>query len=88
MWGTSSHKWERVRSIYTHHPKTSCWLLSPGVSKKTPGYSGIPKKLLGSKVLDILDIFPESLESLESPENFPKSPKLHWTAQVSSEKKP
>jgi hypothetical protein len=43
MWGTSSPKWERVRGIYTHHPKTSRWLLSPGISGKIPGYSGIPK---------------------------------------------
>jgi hypothetical protein len=43
MWGTSSPKWERVRGIYTHHPKTSSWLLSPGNSGKSPDTPESPK---------------------------------------------
>jgi hypothetical protein len=43
MWGTSSQKWERVRGIYTHQPKTSRWLLSPGISEKPPDTPETPK---------------------------------------------
>jgi hypothetical protein len=43
MWGTSIHKWERVRGIYTHHPKTRCWLLSPRISGKPPDTPESPK---------------------------------------------
>jgi hypothetical protein len=43
MWGTNNHKWERVRGIYTHHPKTSRWLLSPRISGKPPDTPESPK---------------------------------------------
>jgi hypothetical protein len=49
MWGTSGHKWERVRGIYTHHPKTSCWLLSPRVSRKNPDTLESPKLVIRFK---------------------------------------
>jgi hypothetical protein len=47
--GTSSPKWERVGGIYTHHPKTSRWLLSPGISGKTPDTPESPKLVVRFK---------------------------------------
>jgi hypothetical protein len=57
MWGTSNHKWERVRGIYTHHPKTSRRLLSPGVSVKPPDTPESPKLVVRFKSLEYSEHF-------------------------------
>jgi hypothetical protein len=77
-----------VRGIYTHHPKPSRWLLSPGISEKSPDAPESPKLAIRFKSSGYSRHFSGIFGKSRISGKFPEYPKLHWTAQVTSEKKP